>query len=203
MGSPVGQGFFAQCFIRGNRDVLTELGGLKQAQLRRPLRNRPYKDKLGLLAALHDAHASMNGPDVGAYAGDVSPTYAYEVLKAEPDAVLVDVRTRAEWAFVGVPDLSDLGKMAAFIEWKRYPDMSQNDGFLTDLDKLMGDKRDAAVFFLCRSGARSQAAATAATEVGYARAFNIEDGFEGPLNPARHRGSAGGWKAEGLPWAQT
>ncbi len=140
---------------------------------------------------------------MGAYAGDVSPTYAYEVLKAEPDAVLVDVRSRAEWAFVGVPDLSDIGRTAAFIEWKRYPDMAQNEGFLTDLDKVMGDKREAAVFFLCRSGARSQAAAIAATEVGYARAYNIEDGFEGPLNAERHRGSAGGWKTEGLPWAQT
>lgn len=148
-------------------------------------------------------HSLAAASEAGAYAGDVSPTYAFEVLKAEADAVMVDVRTRAEWAFVGVPDLSDIGKTAAFIEWKRYPDMGQNDGFLTDLDKVMGESRDAAVFFLCRSGARSQAAAAAATAAGYTRAFNIEDGFEGPLNPARHRGSAGGWKAEGLPWAQT
>ncbi len=185
--------------------MLTHRGEHKQAFAlpHRHLRFRPYKDKSGLIAAFALAPAAAAGAGDGAYAGDASPTYAYEVLKAEADAVLVDVRCRAEWAFVGVPDLSDSGKMAAFIEWKRYPDMSQNENFLTELDKATGDNRDGAVFFICRSGARSMAAAIAATEAGYTRAFNVEDGFEGPLNAERHRALSGGWKAEGLPWAQT
>lgn len=184
------------------------------APSRRGLPFRPYKDHSGLLAALKAANADARddapvlprramAASGAPYAGDVSPTYAYEILKAERDALLVDVRTRAEWAFVGVPDLSAIDKQAAFIEWKHYPDMRTNEAFLTELDRASGNKTDAAVFFLCRSGARSQAAAMAATEAGYTRAYNIEDGFEGPLNTSRHRGTSGGWKAEGLPWGQT
>jgi len=137
------------------------------------------------------------------YAGDVSPSYAYDVLKAEESAVLIDVRTRAEWSFVGVPDLSDLGKQAGLIEWVSFPQMSLNEGFLAELTKLAGDDKTRAVFFLCRSGQRSQKAAIAATANGFERAYNVEGGFEGPLDASRHRGAVNGWKAAGLPWAQT
>lgn len=152
-----------------------------------------YRNNPGLVAAAASAP----------YAGDVSPTYAYEILKAEHDALLVDVRCRAEWAFVGVPDLSVIGKQVAFIEWSVYPDMRRNESFLHELDRASGNSHDRPVFFLCRSGGRSQAAAIAATEAGYTRAYNIEDGFEGPLNAQSRRGTAGGWKAEGLPWGQS
>ena len=54
---------------------------------------------------------------------NVAPAEAWEALKANPDAQLVDVRTDAEWTFVGVPDLSSLGKRLALIPWQVYPSM--------------------------------------------------------------------------------
>ena len=59
------------------------------------------------------------------------------------------------------------------------------------------------IYFLCRSGVRSKHAAIAMTEAGWARCFNIASGFEGPPDPAGHRGTVDGWKAQGLPWTQT
>ncbi len=138
-----------------------------------------------------------------AYAGDVSSSYAFEILKAEPNAVLVDVRTKPEWAFVGAPDLLGMGKVVGFIEWSHYPAMNPNEAFLRDLEALAGKNKDAAVFFICRSGQRSRKAAIAATEQGFTRAYNVDGGFEGSLDVERHRGGAGGWKFDGLPWGQT
>jgi len=135
------------------------------------------------------------------YAGDLSPTDAYRRL-ADGDAVLVDVRTRAEWSYVGLPDLSALGREVHRIEWVRFPDGAPNPGFLAELEDA-GVRKDAHVLFLCRSGVRSVVAAEAATEAGWNRAYNILEGFEGPLDAAGHRGAAAGWKASGLPWRQS
>ena len=66
-----------------------------------------------------------------------------------------------------------------------------------------GIGRDAPLYFICRSGNRSRNAAILATQAGYRTCFNVEFGFEGRLGPDRHRGTAGSWKAEGLPWAQS
>lgn len=136
-----------------------------------------------------------------AHAGDVTPQQAWELLEDEPDAVLVDVRTTAEWTYVGVPDLSEVDKDPVTIEWSRYPDGARNEGFLDQL-AAEGIDREAPVLFMCRSGARSAAAATAAAQAGYTRAHNVAGGFEGDLDGQRHRGTTGSWKAAGLPWAQ-
>jgi len=37
---------------------------------------------------------------------------------------------------------------------------------------------------------------------GFPRAFNVADGFEGPVDQEGHRGTVAGWKADGLPWRQ-
>jgi rhodanese-related sulfurtransferase len=66
-----------------------------------------------------------------------------------------------------------------------------------------GATKDTPVLLICRSGARSRAAATALTGAGFSRAYNVSDGFEGDLNPDKHRGQENGWKASGLPWRQT
>ena len=51
------------------------------------------------------------------YAGDVSPKTAWKILSENKDAILIDVRTRAEWNYVGLPDLATLGgKPAPVIE---------------------------------------------------------------------------------------
>jgi rhodanese-related sulfurtransferase len=135
------------------------------------------------------------------YAGDLAPAQAYAMLEQDRDAVLVDVRTRAEWAYVGLPDLTGLGKEVVRVEWTRYPDGAPNDAFLDEL-AAAGVDRDRSVVFLCRSGVRSVAAAEAATRAGYAKAYNVTEGFEGPLDAAGHRG-ARGWRAAGLPWRQS
>jgi rhodanese-related sulfurtransferase len=134
------------------------------------------------------------------YAGDITPQQAWKLLSEDPRAVLVDCRTDAEWRFVGVPDLTQLGRDAVYIEWNR-ADGRHNDAFV---DELRGkvDSADRPVVFLCRSGNRSIGAAEAATAAGYGPSYNVLDGFEGNLDENRHRGATG-WKAVGLPWKQS
>jgi rhodanese-related sulfurtransferase len=141
------------------------------------------------------------------YAGDITPLEAWKLLSDNPNAVLVDVRTDAEWRFVGVPDLSSLGRDTVFIQWNT-ADGRHNEGFAGELrDRLAasesGDAGDAdrPVIFLCRSGQRSIGAAELATELGITPAFNVLDGFEGHLDAYGHRGQTG-WRAIGLPWRQ-
>ncbi|HVO04396.1 MAG TPA: rhodanese-like domain-containing protein [Candidatus Cybelea sp.] len=136
------------------------------------------------------------------YAGDVSPKQAWEILASEPEAMLVDVRTRPEWSFVGVPDLAKLGKKVVLLSWQVYPEMRVDPDFIAKLKAERGGKSEAPLLFLCRSGARSRAAAEAATAAGFARAYNVAEGFEGDKDGASHRGQRGGWKFAALPWAQ-
>lgn len=135
------------------------------------------------------------------YAGDLSPQQAWDLLAADPDAVLVDVRTEAEWRYVGVPDVSTLGRSTVFVEWVTYPTGARNATFVEEA-VAAGLTPGRPVVFLCRSGARSIAAATAATAAGLGPAYNVLDGFEGNLDLEGHRGDQG-WRATGLPWTQS
>ena len=134
------------------------------------------------------------------YAGDISPTDTFAALQADPKAVLVDVRTKAEWTYVGVPDVSRIGKDVILVEWVSYPGGARNDNFVDELREA-GIAEGQPIYFLCRSGVRSKHAAEAATAVGLGPAYNIADGFEGQLDATHHRG-VGGWKTSGLPWRQ-
>jgi rhodanese-related sulfurtransferase len=136
------------------------------------------------------------------YAGDVAPTTAWKILSEQPGALLVDVRTRPEWNYVGLPDLAEIGKRPALLEWQMFPDMQPNPDFVSALSGAVADK-DTPLLFLCRSGARSAAAAKAMTAAGYSTCLNVADGFEGPLDAHARRGVSAGWKATGLPWRQT
>lgn len=143
---------------------------------------------------------------VESYAGDLDVGDVWSLLETDDRSVLVDVRTRAEWSFVGLPDLGSLGKAPVLIEWQRYPDMAVNAGFPDELQAEFdrrGLSKDAPVLFLCRSGARSQAAAMTAAAHGFSAAYNVAGGFEGPLGPDGRRGGVDGWKARGLPWRQS
>jgi rhodanese-related sulfurtransferase len=134
------------------------------------------------------------------YAGNVEPLEAYAALQADADAVLVDVRTSAEWSYVGLPDLSQIGKRVIPLEWQRFPDGALNTGFVEQLREA-GVAEGAPIYFLCRSGVRSAAAAGVATAAGLGPAYNVSDGFEGPLDHDGHR-TVAGWKVAGLPWRQ-
>ncbi|MCW5732324.1 MAG: rhodanese-like domain-containing protein [Alphaproteobacteria bacterium] len=136
------------------------------------------------------------------YAGDVTVKQCWEALKSDPTALLVDVRTEAEWTFVGMPDLTSLNKQPARISWQVYPKMETNGNFVAEVARVAPGP-DRPIYFLCRSGGRSRAAAIAMTKAGYARCYNVAGGFEGDLDGGRHRGVTGGWKAAGLPWVQS
>ena len=140
----------------------------------------------------------MNGQQ---YAGDLSPLEAWELLKGEAGALLLDVRTEAEWRYVGLPDLSGLGKDVQCISWQVFPDMRLNEDFVAKV-RESGPEPDQPLLMICRSGQRSRDAAIALTTAGYSRCYNVAEGFEGPLDGDRHRGGASGWKARGLPWFQ-
>lgn len=139
---------------------------------------------------------------------EVDPKTAWAALKDNPDAVLVDVRTKAEWSFVGLPDLSALGKQAVLVEWATLPGMQQNPDFLDGIISQLGESAPSTVFFLCRSGARSLAAARLTADafaaIGEAvSCVNVAEGFEGDLDQDGHRGKVNGWKANGLSWRQS
>lgn len=136
------------------------------------------------------------------YAGDITPQQAWDLLAENPDAVLVDVRTDAEWRYVGVPDLTAVDRQPVLAEWVTYPTGAPNAEFLAQLaDAGITPGSGAPVVFLCRSGQRSIGAATAATAAGMGPAYNILEGFEGGVDDEGHRG-VGGWKSAGLPWRQ-
>jgi rhodanese-related sulfurtransferase len=132
---------------------------------------------------------------------NVPPTKVWEALKSDPKAQLVDVRTEAEWAYVGLPDLAPAGKQAVLIQWQVYPSMQVNGNF-TDQLKQSGFTPEQHIYFICRSGQRSLAAAQAAQAAGFPHAYNVAEGFEGPPDGAGHRGTVAGWKARDLPWRQ-
>jgi len=136
------------------------------------------------------------------YAGDVTVAEVWNQLSTNSDAQLIDVRTQPEWSFVGVPDLGKLGKRPVFVSWQMYPDMSVNSRFSEELC-AQGIKPGQALYFLCRSGARSRAAAKAMTAAGFTPCYNVAGGFEGDLNAEKHRGRLAGWKATGLAWIQS
>ena len=135
------------------------------------------------------------------YAGEISPTQAWACLSQDPKAKLIDVRTQAEWSFVGIPDLSSLDKQVLLVSWQIFPTMDRNGAFLAQLESH-GIGKDDLLLLLCRSGVRSKAAAEYLTAQGYGAAWNVADGFEGPHDGQKHRGGQAGWKFSSLPWAQ-
>ena len=135
------------------------------------------------------------------YAGDLSPEESWELLNSDPDAQMIDVRTNAEFSYVGVPDLSVTGKELHLICWKVFPAMDVNRDFETEVEAL-GFSHSQLLLFLCRSGVRSRSAAHIMTIRGYTRCYNVLEGFEGDKCPEGRRGSVGGWKVAGLPWHQ-
>ncbi len=140
------------------------------------------------------------------YSGDVSVRDTWQALSEQPAAVLVDVRTAAEWAYVGVPSLAPLGKAPVLVEWDEFPSGALVPDFTGRLKTALaaaGAGPEAPLYFLCRSGNRSRHAAIAATAAGYQHAYNITQGFEGRLDGERHRATPGSWKAENLPWVQS
>lgn len=143
-----------------------------------------------ILALARDRAEQLGLP----YAGAVTPREAWELLQHAPGAKLIDVRSRAEWDWVGrVPG-------AVEIEWATYPGMVRNANFLTQLQHQVDN--ESLMLFMCRSGQRSHQAAAEAYAVGFHNAYNVLEGFEGDKDANGHRNTVGGWRAAGLPWSQ-
>ncbi len=148
----------------------------------------------------------MSGQDGEKAVDDVDVETTWQGLVSRPKSQLIDVRTRAEWTYVGLPDLGSVGKRLVLVEWQTFPDQAIDVRFAERLAgelKALGVEKGDDLYFICRSGGRSLAAAEAMAELGYRACHNVAGGFEGPLDDDRHRGSVTGWKAAGLPWLQS
>ncbi|MBJ8348546.1 rhodanese-like domain-containing protein [Antrihabitans sp. YC2-6] len=133
------------------------------------------------------------------YAGDITPQQAWDLLRDDPNAVLVDVRTDGEWRAIGIPDTAEIGKAPIFIEWVNNFGQ-RNQSFVDDL--RANGVEAGPVVFLCRSGQRSVHTAIAATAAGIEPSYNVLEGFEGAVGPSGQR-DVEGWKVLGLPWKQS
>lgn len=134
---------------------------------------------------------------------ELAPEQAFQALKTEPSAAMVDVRTNAEWTATGFPDVSNTGKQLWPIEWIRLPDMAPNPNFVEELLGHAGGELPERLFFICKSGIRSMVAAHrvaqhAQTMDRSVHCTNVAEGYEGD----RHYGQPNGWIARGLPWRQ-
>ena len=139
------------------------------------------------------------------YAGDLEALEVWKRLSDDHSAVLVDVRTHAEWSYVGIPMLEDPEREIILVEWLSYPAMQVHADFGERLEKELKDRNilpGASLFFLCRSGVRSRHAAIEMSNRWQGPCYNIASGFEGDLDGTLQRGSCNGWKHAGLPWRQ-
>src|SRR5271166_5145813 len=79
----------------------------------------------------------MTYQSASGYAGDLLAPDAFELLAGDPTSTLIDVRTQAEWTYVGAPDLSSLGKAALFLEWQSFPSMQVDGRFAARLSTML------------------------------------------------------------------
>ena len=129
---------------------------------------------------------------------EVNPKQAWKMLQDNPNAILLDVRSKVEFDYVGHPAGAVHVPLQEFPDWQTDPDFSQK------VIELLGTaSRDVTVLTLCRSGKRSMLAAQLLEAQGYKDTVNIAEGFEGDPDENRHRGNVNGWRFHGLPWEQT
>ena len=132
---------------------------------------------------------------------NISSVECFKKLSEISNSYLIDVRTKPEWEFIGVPDLTFLNKNTIFISWHIYPDMKINSFFEEQIVKSNLKKNDE-LFLICRSGKRSFQAAELLISCGYHYCYNVVDGFEGNKNSLSQRSTINGWKCNNLSWKQ-
>ena len=128
---------------------------------------------------------------------EVTPLQAYEELATNEKAVLVDCRTRAEWVYVGIPDLSEIGKRVV-LESICNEVGQPNSNFISRIGEIAGP--DTPIYVICKIGGRSANACRLLEFLGYTRVCNVIEGFEGCVSPSGHGSSVEGWKFHNLPW---
>ena len=140
---------------------------------------------------------------------EVSPTEAYELATTDPDVYILDVRTAAEWKWVGHPGRNKEGE-GALLEGKVFQvswflehrgKMVVNRSFLRDVDELFGRDPLVTLILVCRSGTRGDYAAPDLLNAGY-KVLNMVPAFEGIIDEKGYR-SVNGWKIDGLPYSHS
>ena len=134
----------------------------------------------------------------------ISAKEAFTEISENNGSFLIDVRSEMEWNSVGIPDLEECGNNLILVEYQSYPTMAHNSNFLKELENKLRDEDVKSMFFMCKAGVRSQAAAIDASVLiknmfGEITVYNIIDGFEGKGFPI-FGGKYSGWKNLGLPW---
>ena len=134
------------------------------------------------------------------YKRNILPKMAVERMNKNPEAVLIDVRTRAEHKYVGFPVNSIL------IPWFDEPDLeSDPDAFYASVISELSnrsDVMDTELILICRSGFRSNEALKCLQSKGFTCVSHVASGFEGDLDENDHRGNLNGWRNDGMPWSQ-
>ena len=130
-------------------------------------------------------------------------------LAQNEDAVLIDIRTRAEVSFVGIAAEADknIPYMVMDEFWEFDADkgtykMAVNSNFDREVAGFMQERglsKEAPIILMCRSGSRSARAADLLGQLGYTSVYSVVDGFEGDKDPDGVR-SVNGWKNSKLAW---
>ena len=135
---------------------------------------------------------------------EIEPLEAFELIKNEAPAILVDIRSHMEYLFIGHPE------GCVHIPWIDEPDWIVNPNFLREIRQLVlggishddSASNDVPIVLICRSGKRSLEAGEALMKAGVKDVYNVLQGFEGELDSNHHRSTAGGWRYHDLPWEQ-
>jgi len=135
------------------------------------------------------------------YKRNLLPKMAVERLQSNSQALFVDVRSKAEYKYVGFPENSIL------IPWIDDPDWEPNPEAFSDavMQELDGRENlsDTEIILICRSGFRSNEALKCLENKGFTQVSHVASGFEGDLNENDHRGNLNGWRHDGMPWSQS
>jgi len=135
------------------------------------------------------------------YKRNLLPKMAIERLQNNPQALFVDVRSKAEYKYVGYPENSIL------IPWIDDPDWEPNPEAFSDVVMQELDGREnllnTEIILICRSGFRSNEALKCLENKGFTQVSHVASGFEGDLDENDHRGNLNGWRHDGMPWSQS
>ena len=135
---------------------------------------------------------------------EITPPDAWTILRSDPNAVLLDVRSTMEFQYVGHP----IG--AVHVPLKEPPDWNVNPDFVDSVRRALSEKSAGAggpegmtILSICRSGQRSHTAAELLAAQGFNNVYNVIEGFEGDRDKQSHRNTINGWRVHGLPWEQS
>lgn len=128
---------------------------------------------------------------------EITPIQAWDILQNNKEAVLLDVRSRIEYDYIGHPSV------AVHVALKEPPAWDTDEKFVENVIEVLGDNaKQTPILAMCRSGKRSEMAATLLEAAGFTDVANVLEGFEGDLDAEKHRSSISGWRHHSLPWVQ-